>query len=47
MNALRQRALGVDIIGGFDRIFPALTLESLNNYIFALRPHTRLRIVMN
>ena len=47
MNALRQRALGVDIIGGFDRIFPTLTQESLNNYIYALRPHTRLRIVMN
>ena len=47
MNALRQRALGVDIIGGYDRLFPTLTQETLNNYIMALRPHTRLRIVMN
>ncbi len=47
MTALRQRALGVDIIGGYNRLFPTLTQESLNNYISALRPHTRLRIVMN
>ena len=47
LKALRMRALGVDIVGGFDHIFPSLTLEHLNNYIAALRPHTRLRIVMN
>ena len=47
MRALQQRALGIDIISGFDRIFPTLTQETLNNYIEALRPHTRLRIVMN
>ena len=47
MKALQQRALGIDIISGFDRIFPTLTQETLNNYIEALRPHTRLRIVMN
>ena len=47
LRALQMRALGVDIIGGFDHIFPTLTLENLNNYIEALRPHTRLRIVMN
>lgn len=47
MLALQQRALGVDIINGFDNIFPTLTQERLNNYIKALRPHTRLRIVMN
>ena len=47
MTALRQRALGVDIIGGYNRLFPTLTQESLNHYIAALRPHTRLRIVMN
>ena len=47
LRALQQRALGIDIIGGFDVLFPTLTLEHLNNYIAALRPHTRLRIVMN
>ena len=47
MNVLRHLALGVDIIGGYNHIFPTLTQESLNNYISALRPHTRLRIVMN
>lgn len=38
LRALQMRALGVDIIGGFDHIFPTLTLENLNNYIEALRP---------
>lgn len=47
LRALQQRALGVDIIGGYERIFPTLTNDLLNNYIGALRPHTRLRIVMN
>jgi zinc protease len=47
LKALRMKALGVDIVGGFDHILPSLTLEHLNNYIAALRPHTRLRIVMN
>ena len=47
MHALQNRALGVDIIGGFDHIFSTLTEVRLNNYITALRPHTRLRIVMN
>lgn len=47
MHALKQRALGIDIIKGYDDLFPTLTLEHLNNYIAALRPHTRLRIVMN
>ena len=47
MHALRQRALGIDIIGGFNALYPTLTVDLLNNYIAALRPHTRLRIVMN
>ena len=47
MRALQHRALGIDIIGGFDKIYSTLTEERLNNYIAALRPHTRLRIVMN
>ncbi len=47
LNVLQHRALGVDIVGGFDRIYPTLTLERLNNYIAALWPDTRLRIVMN
>lgn len=47
MHALKQRALGIDIIGGYDALFPTLTVDLLNNYIAALRPHTRLRIVMN
>ena len=47
MRALQMRALGVDIIGGYDRLFPSLTQDRLNHYIKALRPHTRLRIVMN
>ena len=47
MQALKQRALGIDIIGGYDALFPTLTVDLLNNYIAALRPHTRLRIVMN
>ena len=47
MHALKQRALGIDIIGGYDALFPTLTVDILNNYIAALRPHTRLRIVMN
>ncbi len=47
MNVLRHLALGVDIIGGYNHIYPTLTQDSLNNYISALRPHTRLRIVMN
>ena len=47
MRALQMRALGVDVIGGFDHIFPTLTEERLNKYIEAMRPHTRLRIVMN
>ena len=47
LRALQHKALGIDIIGGFDHIYAALTQESLNNYIQSLRPHTRLRIVMN
>lgn len=47
MQAMRQRAMGIDIIGGFDALYPTLTLERLNNYIASLRPDTRLRIVMN
>lgn len=47
MYALRERALGVDVIKGYDHLMPTLTLERLNNYIESLRPHTRLRIVMN
>ena len=47
LRALQMRALGVDVIDGFDKLFPTLTQEHLNNYIQALRPHTRLRIVMN
>jgi len=47
LQALQHRAMGIDIIGGFDHIYSTLTLENLNNYIAALRPHTRLRIVMN
>ena len=47
MHALKQRALGIDIIGGYDALFPSLTVDILNNYIAALRTHTRLRIVMN
>ena len=47
LRALQMRALGVDIIGGYERLFPSLTQERLNNYIESLRPHTRLRVVMN
>lgn len=47
MRALQMRALGVDIIGGYDRLFPTLTQDLLNHYIEALEPHTRLRVVMN
>ena len=47
LRALQHRALGIDIIGGFDNIYSTLTEERLNNYIKSLRPHTRLRIVMN
>ena len=45
--ALQHRALGIDIIGGFDNIYPTLTQDLLNHYIMTLRPHTRLRVVMN
>ena len=47
MRALQNRALGIDIINGFDNIYSTLTQQRLNQYIEALRPHTRLRIVMN
>jgi hypothetical protein len=47
LQALQMRALGVDIIGGYERLFPTLTQERINNYIGSLWPHTRLRIVMN
>ena len=47
MRALQNRAMGIDIVGGFDNIYATLSEELLNNYIAALRPHTRLRIVMN
>ena len=47
MRALQHRALGIDIVSGFENIYSTLTEELLNNYIAALRPHTRLRIVMN
>ena len=47
LRALQHRALGIDIIEGFDRIYSTLTIEHLNNYISAMYPHTRLRIVMN
>lgn len=47
MRALQNRALGVDIVSGFDNIYATLTQDLLNNYIATLRPHTRLRIVMN
>ena len=47
LRALQMKALGVDIIGGYEHIFPSLTQDYLNNYIAAMRPHTRVRIVMN
>jgi len=47
MRALQMRALGIDMIAGFDNLFPSLTVDLLNSYIASLRPHTRLRIVMN
>ena len=47
LRALQHRALGIDIITGFDNIYATLTQERLNNYIQSLRPHTHLRIVMN
>ena len=47
LRALQHRALGIDIIGGFDHIYSTLTEDVLNNYMASLRPHTRLRIVMN
>lgn len=47
LRALQMRALGVDIIEGFDHLYPTLTQDLLNAYIASLRPHTRLRIVMN
>ena len=47
LRALQLRALGIDVVGGFEALFPSLTVGVLNNYIAALRPHTRLRIVMN
>jgi zinc protease len=47
LHALQQRALGIDIINGFDHIFPTLTYDQFNQYIYSLDPHTRLRIVMN
>ena len=47
LHALQQRALGIDIINGFDHIFPTLTYDQFNQYIYSLAPHTRLRIVMN
>ncbi len=47
LRALQHRALGIDIIEGFNRIYSTLTIEHLNNYISAMYPHTRLRIVMN
>lgn len=47
LRALQMRALGVDVIGGYERLFPTLTHDLLNSYIASLRPHTRLRIVMN
>ena len=47
LRILQQRALGIDALGGFDHLFPTLTQDRLNQYIEALRPHTRLRIVMN
>ena len=47
LRALQQRGLGIDIVNGFDNIYATLTREHLNNYIAALRPHTRVRIVMN
>lgn len=47
LRALQMRALGIDMIGGFERLYPTLTQDLLNKYIESLRPHTRLRIVMN
>ena len=47
LRALQMKALGIDIVGGYDHIFPTLTQDYLNNYIAAMRPHTRVRIVMN
>ncbi len=47
MRALQQRALGIDIINGFNRLFPTLTYDQFNLYMKSLTPHTRLRIVMN
>lgn len=47
MRALQMQALGIDIVSGFDHIFPSMTIERLNGYIKTLRPHTRLRVVMN
>ena len=47
LRALQQRALGIDIISGFDNLVPTLTYDQFNNYIYSLQPHTRIRVVMN
>jgi len=47
LRVLQQQALGIDIIGGWERLFPTLTQEKLNAYMRSLRPHTRLRVIMN
>lgn len=47
LRALQHRALGIDIVAGYDNLYPTLTQDALNKYIEALWPHTRLRIVMN
>lgn len=47
LRALQHRALGIDIIGGFDNLFATLTQTRFNQYLASLHPHTRLRIVMN
>lgn len=47
IRALQQRALGIDIINGYNNLFPTLTYDRFNQYIETLQPHTRLRIVKN
>lgn len=47
MFALQQRIVGIDIIAGFEQFYPTLTQERINNFLHQLKPHTRLRIVMN
>jgi len=46
LQALTQRAIGIDIISGYDDDFNSITVESIRDFIRRLKPDAYVRIIM-